>query len=147
MLRVCLPSFLMSEKSLVLSFFQKDRSYMLCEGVKCDKIRGNRRGEGENVMPENPNDIRTRITPVLKNYGVRNAVLFGSYAKGEADANSDIDLLVDSGLKGLSFVGLIEDLREALDDRSVDVMDITHIEKDSRVDREIRETGVLIYEE
>ena len=120
---------------------------MFCEGVKCDKIRCNRRGEGENVMPENPNDIRTRITPVLKNYGVRNAVLFGSYAKGEADANSDIDLLVDSGLKGLSFVGLIEDLREALDDRSVDVMDITHIEKDSRVDREIRETGVLIYEE
>ena len=97
-------------------------------------------------MPENTNDIRRRITPVLKSYGVRNAVLFGSYAKGVADVDSDIDLLVDSGLKGLSFVGLIEDLREALDDRAVDVMDITHIEKDSRVDREIKETGVLIYE-
>lgn len=50
-------------------------------------------------MPQNTNDIRTRIIPVLKDYGVRNAVLFGSYAKGEADADSDIDLLVDSGLK------------------------------------------------
>ena len=98
-------------------------------------------------MPQNTNDIRTRIIPVLKDYGVRNAVLFGSYAKGEADADSDIDLLVDSGLKGLSFVGLIEDFREALDDREVDVMDIRHIEKDSRVDKEIKETGVLIYEE
>ena len=97
-------------------------------------------------MPVNTNDIRIKITPVLKSYGVRNAVLFGSYAKGVANIDSDIDILVDSGLKGLSFVGLIEDLREALDDRVVDVMDVTHIEKDSRVDREIKETGVLIYE-
>ena len=37
------------------------------------------------------------------------------YGKGSANASSDVDLLVDSGLKGLKFVGLIEALRVALD--------------------------------
>ncbi len=90
-------------------------------------------------------DIKHRIEPILRNYGVSKAVLFGSYGKGIASASSDVDLLVDSGLKGLRFVGLIEDLREALGDKSVDVFDVTHIEPESRVDNEIKETGVLIY--
>jgi hypothetical protein len=35
-----------------------------------------------------------RITPVLKQYHVAYAALFGSYAKGTATAKSDVDLLV-----------------------------------------------------
>lgn len=45
----------------------------------------------------------------------------------------------------MRFVGLVEDLREALDDKPVDVFDVTHIEPESRVDNEIKATGVLIY--
>ena len=97
-------------------------------------------------MKSTPSDIRTRITPVLRRYGVHSAVLFGSCSMGTANERSDVDLLVDSGLQGLSFVGLIEDLRQALDGREVDVMDVSHIEKGSRVDNEIRRTGVTIYE-
>lgn len=90
-------------------------------------------------------EIAQRIKPVLRSYGVNKAVLFGSYGKGRAVADSDVDLLVDSGLKGLRFVGLVESLREALDGKEVDVLDVSHIEPESRVDNEIKETGVVIY--
>ena len=91
-------------------------------------------------------EIEVKLVPVLRRYGVRKAVLFGSFAKGSAHENSDVDLLVDSGLKGLSFVGLIEDIRQALDDTEVDVLDVAHIKQGSLVDREIRRTGIRIYE-
>lgn len=72
-------------------------------------------------------------------------VLFGLLAKGSATDKSDIDLLVDSQSKGLSFVGLIEDLRNVLK-REVDLLEVTHIEKGSPIDREIQLTGIKIYE-
>ena len=90
-------------------------------------------------------EIKARLTPVLDAYGVQSATLFGSIAKGTATENSDIDLLVDSGLKGLRFVGLMEAIRSAAL-LPIDLLDVTHIEKGSRIEREIRETGVVIYE-
>ena len=56
--------------------------------------------------------------PVLKAY------LFGSYARGEADAESDIDLLVDLDYSqniGLRFFGMHLELEELLN-RKVDVV-------------------------
>lgn len=88
--------------------------------------------------------VRERLNPVFDRYGVRRAVLFGSVAKGIATERSDVDLLVDSRLRGLRFVGLMEAARDALH-RPVDMLDVTHIEKGSRIDREIQETGVMIY--
>ena len=92
-------------------------------------------------------DIKHCLFPVFKQYGVKRAVLFGSYGKGLATKNSDVDLLVDSGLKGLKFFGLLEDVRTALGGKDVDLFDITHIEKGSLVEQEIQNTGVLVYEE
>ncbi len=93
------------------------------------------------------NEIRTMLSPVFQNYNVKRAVLFGSYSKGLATPKSDIDLLVDSGLKGLRFVGLIGDIRSSLQGKDVDVFDVTHVEKGSLVEREINRTGVEIYAE
>ena len=90
-------------------------------------------------------EIQNAVVPVLKEHGVNKAVLFGSYAKGCADGQSDVDLLLDSGLKGLAFTGLVEELFEKLN-RPVDVMDIAHVVKDSSIEREIQRTGVTIYE-
>jgi predicted nucleotidyltransferase len=59
-------------------------------------------------------ELKERITPVLKERGVKSAVLFGSYSRGEADEKSDIDLLVDSGLRGLKFIRLAGDIGGAL---------------------------------
>ncbi|MBQ9180842.1 nucleotidyltransferase domain-containing protein [Candidatus Saccharibacteria bacterium] len=92
------------------------------------------------------NQIKTALRPVFRIYNVKTAVLFGSYAKGTADEKSDVDLYVDSGLTGLRFIGLIESVREALNDKDVDMLDKTHIDAGSRVSDEIKRTGIVIYE-
>ena len=89
--------------------------------------------------------IRDALSPVFSRYGVRSAVLFGSYGKGTADEKSDIDLLVDSGLRGLRFVTLLDEVQSAVQ-REVDLLDVRHIEAGSEIEREIRETGVKVYE-
>ncbi len=90
-------------------------------------------------------DIQRVLYPVLNLHKVKKAVLFGSYVKGEATENSDVDLLVDSGLRGLRFVGMMEDIRQALN-KNVDVFDITHITPNSKIYSEINKDGVTIYE-
>ena len=91
-------------------------------------------------------DIKAALYPVFVKHSVKKAVLFGSYVKGMANQNSDVDLLLDSGLRGLQFVGLIEEVRLALD-KEVDVFDETHIIPNSKIFSEISRDGVVIYEE
>ncbi len=88
--------------------------------------------------------IRNALTPIFIRYDIKQAILFGSFAKGSAGEKSDVDLFVDSRLRGLRFVGFTEAIRQAVD-RPVDVIDVSHIEKDSPIEREIRATGVTIY--
>ena len=85
------------------------------------------------------------LVPIFKRNNVRKAILFGSYGKGQATAHSDVDLLVDSGLRGLAFFGLMDDVCESLECQ-VDLIDTYDVIPDSRIDREIRDTGVVIYE-
>lgn len=89
--------------------------------------------------------LKEVLRPVFNAYGIRKAVLFGSYGKGTATTKSDVDLLVDSGLRGLCFVGFMDNVRQAVG-KDVDLFDVTHIEADSHIDREIRETGITVYE-
>lgn len=89
--------------------------------------------------------LKTMLIPVFRLHGVKRAVLFGSYGKGQAGRDSDIDLLVDSSLRGLRFVGLMEDVRSTVD-KDVDLLDVSHVEENSEIDDEIKKTGVLIYE-
>lgn len=89
-------------------------------------------------------EIETILYPVFADYGVRRAVLFGSYAKGQATPRSDIDILVDSGLRGLAFFGLLEDVASSLN-VPVDLIDVSQIEKGSPIEMDIQQTGVPIY--
>nr|WP_096815348.1 nucleotidyltransferase domain-containing protein [Lactococcus piscium] len=41
-------------------------------------------------------EIKEKVTPIAKKYGIKEVYLFGSYARGEADENSDIDLAYSS---------------------------------------------------
>ncbi|MBQ3890816.1 MAG: nucleotidyltransferase domain-containing protein, partial [Lachnospiraceae bacterium] len=59
--------------------------------------------------------IKENLIPVFGRYNIKRAILFGSYAKGTATERSDVDIYVDSGLRGLKFFGLLEDVTEALD--------------------------------
>lgn len=90
--------------------------------------------------------IRDRLTPIFRQNNVRKAVLFGSYGKGLATPESDVDILVDSGLPGLSFFGLLEDVCQSLD-CPVDMIDTRDVIPGSTIDREIQRTGMVIYEQ
>ena len=52
----------------------------------------------------------------------------------------DLDIMVDSGLKGLSFFGLLEDVCSSVD-CPVDLIDIQDIEPGSVIESEILRTG------
>ena len=43
-------------------------------------------------------EIQSRVMPVAKKYGIKAVFLFGSYAKGTATEDSDIDLLIDTAV-------------------------------------------------
>lgn len=90
--------------------------------------------------------LSSKLRPVFAQYNIKKAVLFGSAAKGTDTENSDIDLLVDSGLTGLRFVGFLEEVRNVAG-TEVDLLDVRHIEKGSPVDHEIANTGIVIYEQ
>lgn len=63
------------------------------------------------------NEIRNLITPVLELYHVKSAYLFGSYARGEANETSDVDLFVvfdNDEISLFEVSGLLETLKEVL---------------------------------
>ena len=67
---------------------------------------------------------RDQILRIAEQYGARNVRIFGSVARGEAQPDSDLDLLVDldSGRSLLDHVALIQDLEDLLR-RKVDVVE------------------------
>ncbi len=89
--------------------------------------------------------LQAVLIPVFQNFGISRAVLFGSIAKKTATEKSDLDLLVTSDLHGLRFVGFMEAVRKAAQ-MPVDILDISHIERGSKIQREIEKTGVILYE-
>lgn len=89
-------------------------------------------------------DIKQKLIPVFEKYKIKKAVLFGSYAKGIAQQNSDIDIMVESNLRGLAFYGFLEDVVNAVG-KSVDLLDKSQIREASDIQREINSTGVVIY--
>ncbi|PIV25914.1 MAG: hypothetical protein COS37_09105 [Anaerolineae bacterium CG03_land_8_20_14_0_80_58_20] len=95
-------------------------------------------------------DLRQKITPLLKPYAKRISV-FGSYARGEETAKSDIDLLValkPSHLRpvlGLfDFIRLEQELKKELG-REVDL--VTEEGLNSRRKPFIKRDRVVLYEE
>ena len=70
--------------------------------------------------------------------------LFGSYAKGYAKENSDVDLCVSTSLKGLDFVGLIEDIRVLLH-KKIDLIRFDTLNNNLELVNEIMKVGIKIY--
>ena len=47
-------------------------------------------------------EIKNTAIPIVEEYGVVRLSIFGSYARGEANDDSDLDFLIDKGdLRGL----------------------------------------------
>ena len=72
-------------------------------------------------------EIRAIVQPILEKHHIGRAYLFGSYARGEAGKESDIDLRVDmAGVKGLDFYVLQDELSAALE-KKVDLLHTEHL--------------------
>ncbi len=58
--------------------------------------------------------IKEKILMVLEEYKITKAGIYGSYARGEADESSDIDIVVESTRRSLfELVGLKQDIEDA----------------------------------
>ena len=90
-------------------------------------------------------DIADLVKPIAKKYGVKEIYLFGSYARGEADGDSDLDFLVFGGknFRLTMIFALAEELREVLR-KEVDVFEISEINKDSEFYNTIMKERLLV---
>ena len=92
-------------------------------------------------------EIKNILEELLRDKPVYKVVLFGSYAKNKATKTSDIDLMIDtkSQLKGCALLKLICQIEERLK-KEIDGYEKYEIIEDSLIDKEIKETGVVVYE-
>ena len=89
-------------------------------------------------------NIHDAVIPLAEQYGLNRVFLFGSYARGDATEDSDVDLRIDRGsMRGIEFGGLYEDMREALD-KNVDIM--TTRQLDDGFLSSIRKEEILLYD-
>ena len=91
-------------------------------------------------------EIKDRTVPIARAYGIGRMSLFGSYARGEAKDDSDVDLYIERGkLKSLlQYFSFVDELESVLGCH-VDVV-TTGIE-DKQFLLRIMKEGVLLYEE
>ena len=85
-------------------------------------------------------EIARRIRPVAERYRLRAVYVFGSYARGEAREDSDVDLLVDTdgaNLKTLfALGGLYSDLEDALE-KELSLVTVDSLEQPCRMESDI----------
>ena len=96
------------------------------------------------IMIYTLDEIKEKTIPIAEKYGVSRMSLFGSYARGEATDESDVDLLINKGeIKGLiDFVDFIHDLEQSLK-CNVDVVTTSSYNK--KFLEKISKDEVLIY--
>lgn len=92
-------------------------------------------------------EIKQILKEILKDQPVYQVILFGSYAKCQATKKSDVDLIIDtnSELKGFALLKLICLIQERLQ-KEIDGFEKYEIIVDSEIDKEIKKTGVIVYE-
>ena len=88
--------------------------------------------------------IRQKCQSVFEGYEIEFCYLFGSYAKGKATPESDVDLLISTEVSGLKFYGLVEEIRAALH-KKVDVLNMEQLMDNPELTKEILKDGIKIY--
>lgn len=100
-------------------------------------------------------ELKRIITPIARRYQIPAVYLFGSYARGQANENSDVDVLIEregSAIKSLFDLGAFyNELNESLG-KSIDVVTTDSIDQPDAKRRtpwfleDIQKERVIIYE-
>ena len=98
--------------------------------------------------------IRETFAPILRKGGARKAVVFGSYARGEADQYSDLDVIIVAETdktffkRHENFSGVYDVWRKGLDMLIYTPTELSEMLAEGRAFIELAlEEGVVIYEE
>ncbi len=85
-------------------------------------------------------EIKAKVLPIIQTYRIPALYLFGSYARGDATEESDLDFLVDTtgtNLTSLLSLGALYcDLEEAFNKR-VDLITVRAIMQDSSMESDV----------
>ena len=88
--------------------------------------------------------IKYYVVSLAEEYGAKRASLFGSYARGDATADSDVDILLDKGnIRGMRVLDFQDELTQKLG-RKVDV--VTTAGASKRFLEKISRDEVVLYE-
>jgi len=82
-------------------------------------------------MKSSLEEIKQKIIPILKKNNVKKAGIFGSYARGEQNSKSDVDILVelDKNLSLYDLIGIKLELEKILK-KNVDLVEYETIKKE-----------------
>lgn len=102
-------------------------------------------GERQKQTVNSLEEIKKLAIPVLKRYNIKKAAVFGSFARGDAKENSDIDLLVKykEGTSLFDVVRLQNDLETVLG-RKVDLVSYDFIDK--YIKERVLKESISLYE-
>lgn len=90
-------------------------------------------------------EIKEALQPLCKKYHIQSVILFGSYSKGNATGESDIDLVVeyDSDTKAFVRMEFMDDV-ETVFGKKIDFINIRVIPE--MLKNDIEKEGILLYE-
>jgi predicted nucleotidyltransferase len=95
------------------------------------------------VSQKSVEDIRRRARPVLEEYGVEKAEIFGSYARQDQERESDVDFLVSFGEQKtlVDVVSLKKDLERVL---GLEVDIVTYQSLNPRIEKRAKSDTVPV---
>ena len=107
--------------------------------------------DNEEVVPViyTQDQIRQIVAPLAEKYHLKAVFLFGSYARGDATENSDVDLLVDTtgtSLKSLLSLGALYCDLEAALGKPIDLVTVSTLEQKAQMPSEAQFRETVIQE-
>ena len=97
-------------------------------------------------------EIKKLTEPIFKEYGVEKAYVFGSYARGDYNENSDIDIIISSkNIRSFLVIGAILETLKLVLKKEVDLIEEECFDEEEmdEIDQEfynrIKKERILIY--